>query len=140
MHHVQEEARAAAQQLLDICHLTIAQVSARLASASTSSYGVPFSNTSTSGGGLPHSSAAPEPGQLLLTALTALQRLVTAESPLFGADDLENLIMLVNSTLQQASHAPDQVEPSETFCVSRIVNVCLHSSMSMQDSCLLIPS
>ncbi len=121
MHHVQEEARAAAQQLLDICHLTIAQVSARLASPSTSSYGVPFSNTSSSGGGLPHSSAAPEPGQLLLTALTALQRLVAAESPLFGADDLENLIMLVNSTLQQASHAPDQVEPRKISCVSRIV-------------------
>jgi hypothetical protein len=67
-----------------------------------SSSGVPSSNAPPGGSSLPHSSAASDPAQLLLTALTALQRLVAAGS-LFGADDLENLVMLVNSTLQQAN-------------------------------------
>ncbi|CAL8466413.1 g5949 [Coccomyxa elongata] len=88
-----DDFKAAAQQLLDICHFTIAQSSARLAP--------PAHNVPSSNGGLPHSSAAAEPAQLLLTALTALQRLVAAESPLLGTVDLENLIVLINSTLQQ---------------------------------------
>lgn len=80
-----EGARAAAQQLLDICHLAVAQASSRLASRGVASAEAL------------HAAAA----HLLLTALVALGRLVAAESSLLGDEDLENVVVLVSNVLQQ---------------------------------------
>ncbi len=93
-----KEAAAAAGQLLDVCHLSIAQALEALAVNSAASY---------SGSGavqaLEESSAqaAFSPAQMLLTALTALQRLAGAAPPVLAPEDLESLAALVQGCLQQ---------------------------------------
>ena len=82
---------AAAQQVLATCHLIISAASAALAAASAA----PAS-------GLPDgvASPAPEPQQLLLTALQALQRLTGAPRPVLAREDLQDLTSLLQGTLE----------------------------------------
>jgi hypothetical protein len=86
----QDEAQEAAHQLSDICHLIIAQSSARLSSAGTASTQTAASQTQS-------------PAALLLTSLIAVKRVTAAQRPILDADDLENLTVLIHNTLQQAS-------------------------------------
>ena len=88
-----EEAAAAAAQLLDICHLAIAQASSALASSVASeSSGHAGSAAEPSG-----SSSSEGPAQLLLTALAALERI----APSLATEDAESLVVLVQACMQR---------------------------------------